>query len=480
MSEQLPEGLGPIEQDPEQGESMGASARRAASVTLRREGGSEATSAQLMDPANQSLAEALRITFRILQLGMFAIFALFALSGFRSVREGEVGIRLLFGKVSGSELPPGFQPSAPYPFGDMIKVEREGRPISMSKEFWPFLKDDTREISIDRMPATNTLKPGADGSLVTGDSNIAHTRWQARFRRSSATSWAKNVSPEHEDRMIRAALARGIVHAVAQTPIERLLKQSSDDQGSVAAQAKDIAQAMLDDLESGLEIERLFLVDKTPPISVRPRFVAVESAASNAGKARDQAEGEASEILSQVAGEAAPVLSSLIDAYELAIEVGDEERQAELLSTIYAIFDGSPVDLEGLAPGTVLPISGSVTRVINDARLYVASEVNRRQTQFSLFQAKLEQYEKNPELMITSTWADAFAMFTDRPFVEQMFVPPGASGLQLLINADPEIRKEQDREAKRVNVEAANRGRMQQQQLDKYRSTESGVRPSTQ
>lgn len=452
-----------------------SSARRAASVTLTREGDQPVSTAALMDPANQSLADALRITFHLLQIAMIVIAALFALSGFRSVREGEVGVRLLFGRVSGGELPPGFQPSAPYPFGDMVKVQRAGRPVLLDTEFWPYVQAGSRDLPIDRLPSPNMLKPGQDGSLITGDSNIAHSRWRATFRRSNALEWARNIPPEQEEQILRAAISRGIVQAVAATSIDRLLKQSSDE-GSTAARAKEIAQAMLDGINSGIEIERLYLDDKVPPLHVRPRFIAVESASSNAGKAREDAEGEASEKMSAAAGEAAPVLMREIDAHELAIERGDDAEAERVLGRIHDILEGRPVEIDGKM--TTVTVAGDVSRIISEAKLYASREVSTRRAEYSLFKARLDQFSKNPDLTIRQAWTEAYAALQARDMVQTITVPSGSRGVELIINQDPQIIKDLDRARKLRETIAATQERMKAQQKDKYQ-TETGLRPST-
>lgn len=472
MSEQLPEGLEPIGP-----ESTPGSARRAASVTLRRDGEDGAASAaSLMDPANQSLAEALRITFHLLQGAMVVIAALFLLSGFRSVREGEVGIRLLFGRASGGELPPGFQPSAPYPFGDMVKVQRAGKPLLLDSEFWPYVQERSRDLPIDKLPATNVLKPGIDGSLITGDSNIAHTRWRATYRRSDALKWAENVHPEQEEKILRAAISRGIMQAVAQTPIERLLKQSSDDQGSVASMAKELAQTMIDDLSLGIEIERLYLDDKIPPLNVRPRFVQVESAASKAAEKREQAQGEAAETLSAMAGEAAGPLLEWISEYELALAKGDKAGSEAWLARIHAILDGKPVEYNGET--RVVGLAGEASAIMSDARLYASREVNTRRAEYSLFRARADQFAENPDLTLRQAWLDAYAALQARDVVQTLVLPMGARGLELIINQDPQIIKDLDRAYKKISTERAAEQRKKDQQMDKYK-TETGVRPST-
>src|SRR4051812_5785384 len=89
-----------------------SAARRAGSVVLRE---AIETDASFTDPANQSLADALKVMLRLLQVGMFALAVLYALSGMKRVNEGERGIRLLFGKEVESNLGPGFHWTPPYP-----------------------------------------------------------------------------------------------------------------------------------------------------------------------------------------------------------------------------------------------------------------------------------------------------------------------------------------------------------------------------
>jgi len=55
-----------------------------------------------LDPANQSLADALRMSFRILKLLMLVLVVLYFLSGWFSVKPGENGVILRFGRVLGA------------------------------------------------------------------------------------------------------------------------------------------------------------------------------------------------------------------------------------------------------------------------------------------------------------------------------------------------------------------------------------------
>ena len=69
--------------------------RRASSAqfVVDRATGAQAAMREAMDPANQSLAEALRLSFRVLQVVIVILIALFLFSGFQTVQEGYTGVR---------------------------------------------------------------------------------------------------------------------------------------------------------------------------------------------------------------------------------------------------------------------------------------------------------------------------------------------------------------------------------------------------
>ena len=73
-----------------------------------------------LDPATQSLGDALKLSYRILQAGIVALCVVFVFSGFQSVPEGSTGIKTLFGAIAGgdesgdAQVQPGLQPFWPY------------------------------------------------------------------------------------------------------------------------------------------------------------------------------------------------------------------------------------------------------------------------------------------------------------------------------------------------------------------------------
>lgn len=437
--------------------------RRAKSITLRQ--GSEMESpGALMDAAHKSLADALRITFGLVQIGMVVLAALYVLSGFQSVKQNEQGIRLLFGRIDADGLEPGFQFSLPAPLGEMVKVSTGAESVDLDSEFWIRVLSSDKDKPIDSLPKLPKLNPESEGAVLTGDGNIAHTQWKASYRRVKPGEYATSIMPTDEAAIVRAAVQRGVVQAVSQTSIEDLLKQSASERASVAANARDVAQAILDRARSGIVIEQLILKDKMPPLYVRESFAKVQTAASNAGTEQDKARSEREQKLNKVAGAAAPALLELIRQYELQSEKNDQPAAEKVLATIYKLLDGEAVEVGGAAIATG-SASGEVASLLGQARLYRSEIVNQRQSQLISYQAKLEQYKSNPLAMVNREWQEAITAMYGRENVQLMASPPGTRTLELLLNADPDILRELDilRKRKEAQDSAAERERKQQE-----------------
>jgi hypothetical protein len=78
--------------------------RRGASAqyTVSASAGAEAAMRQAMDPANQSLGEALRLSYRVLQVAILVLVVVFLFSGFQQVQDGQTGVKTFFGRIVGA------------------------------------------------------------------------------------------------------------------------------------------------------------------------------------------------------------------------------------------------------------------------------------------------------------------------------------------------------------------------------------------
>mgnify|MGYP003109704824 CR=1 FL=1 len=452
---------------------------RAASVQLRDQSDSESA---MMDPANQSLADALRITFVLVQVAMVVLAGLFVFSGFQTIREGERGLSLLFGKANRVNLEPGFHFSAPYPFGELVKVGTGNESVKLLREFWPYVAPGNEEDSIERLSANRQLNPSRDGSLITADLNLAHTQWQAVYRRTNPTEFVQNILPENEEEIVRAALSRGVVRTMATVSIDDLLKPQAGGTRAISQQAQEIAQTTLDAIGAGITIEQFEMSQKTPPISLLSRFQAVLDARSDAQEAISEARTTRDTSMNETAGEAAAGLLWLIAQYELEIEKGERDAAADVLARIDAVLAGEAVELSdeeiaqsrdlggfaGLARANGKRASGQVVEIIQTADVERLTTVQSARSDLELYNAKLEQFRANPTVMPYRDWASAWSSFQENDFVQTMMLPVKDGAVELWLNQDPSIVKDLDRAFKqRQRIEAAAE-RFREQQRRQY------------
>lgn len=422
-----------------------------------------------MDTANQSLADALRITYGFLQVGMVILLILFVFSGFQKINEGERGISVFLGKPSKNNLEPGAHLTWPYPIGEMIRVGGGAVEVPLARIFMPnrpgALSDDALlDARISEFNNQGRLNPQRDGSLITADLNIAHTQWTINYHRANHLRFVENILPEQEQAVVILAARRGIVRTMAETTIDDLLKNSAE---SIAARVREIAQSTLDDLESGIELDRVVLVRKTPPLYLLDRFASVQSAAQNAGKLREDALLKRDQSLNEIAGRGASILISMIEDYERLIELGDSQDAEALLAKIDIALAGGEVDYNGQS--TLAMVSGEVSEILNQAQSIASARVSQAIADLEQFKAKQAQFEANPTLMIARDWSMAMSEFLNRDFVSTMYLPEGVNA-ELVINADPDIAREMDRLRKRREAQEARELRYQDFRKDVYRS----------
>lgn len=436
---------------------------RAASVRLRGdESASNAADMARMDTANQSLADALRITYKLLRIAMIVLVILFLGSGIQSIKEGERGIRVRLGEQVRSNIEPGLTWSFPYPIGEIVRVGEGTIEMSVAKEFMPNIPGDQSDdaalqLDIGRFNDSSSLKPGSDGSNITADFNIAHTQWSVDYRRTDHGLFISNIIPEQERTMMKAAVQRAVVHVLATVKIDDLLKNSSE---SISGRVRTLAQQTLNEFDSGISIDRVVLTRKNAALSLSRKFSSVQTAAQTAGKAREDAMLLRDQMLNEVAGLANSILIDEINEYERLIELGMNTEAETQLARIDAILEGRPVEVDGEIVQSL--VSGEISEMLTQAKSSASNRLSQAIAQLENFRSKQAQFEANPKLMIARDWSSAMAEFLEKDFVSTIVLPRGVSA-EVLINNDPDIARDMDRAQKRREAQESVEQRFEDQ-----------------
>ncbi|MFA6043549.1 MAG: SPFH domain-containing protein [Phycisphaerales bacterium] len=478
--------------------------RRSGSVQLRQVGATAAEDEQAMlDPANQSLAEALKVMMWLLRLAMVVLAGLYLASGFRSIKENERGIRLLFGKIQASNLPPGFAWSLPFPLGELRTVDKAYKALEINKDFW--VAATGPETSVDKLTPTESLKPGQGGSVLLADGNIAHTRWRVGYSVEDVAAYSQNVLDERVEDLVRNAVKEGIVQACAEVTIEQLLTQSVDKLTSVRAKARQVAQETLDACHTGIKIDQLDPIDAIPPVKVRNDFERVQAASSNARRVVDGAKAEGERQLADVAGAAAPYLIREISRYEAAVKREeaaaarkDAAEQAtakaemdRVLGRIEALMSGNEVEMDAgkvdfagqlkeLEGGRVSKLAGgNVAQRLAEANSYRSSAVSRAAGELNRFSAKLAQFNANSKFMVNNELVAALNDFMGRPTTQQIRIPNGLELVQIDTGPDPDFQRAIDKAKKEVERTAAEKEKMEKLAKEQFNTnTDLNVAPN--
>ncbi len=454
--------------------------RRSEQASVRVSGPDSGASEVFVDPASKSLGDALRITYRFLQISMIVILGLFLLSGFRQINATERGINLTFGKVVGSDLAPGFQFSWPAPIGELLKISVANEPLELKREFWLNLTE-TESIKITTDPngvqslaggGSDAIDPDAEGMLLLGDGSIAHAQVKLTYVRKNAVKYATTIDPAFEQRIIASAVRRGVVQTVGRITLDEFMKNVLDsdlrggDGRSVDNACLDASQAVLDQLDAGIQLQEFAILNRIPPRRVMPAFNRVLSATQDSQKARTDALAFRQERLVETAGEAADVLLELIDQYELDLASGKADAANETLALIDKVLLGEAKSVP--KRDYVPPVTGQVTAILDDARQYRTTMTNKAQADLAVFNAKRDTFRSNPRVMVAGEWAGALSAFLSRPSVQTMILPPGSDRIVMSINRDPRLARKIEQDRNTMEYEQAERERNQRLERSRY------------
>ncbi len=462
----------PADQGPEGGAPLGrmpVEAPRRASLTLRDENVREARIAS-MEAANKSLADALRFIYRALLVVLVVLVGVFLLSGYQQVNQAERGIKVAFGAVVDGNLQPGPTFSLPEPLGEIVRVSTAQRSVLIDRAFVPATYRADRPLDQQGLGGQE-IDPGRDGSLITGDGQLAHASVAATYRVEDPSAFVRNIHPDEEQALVESVIRRATIIAVASTTIDDLLARGAAREGeaggresSLERTIRDAAQRTLDAMDAGVTVDRIALRAVFPPLRIRSDFSKVVEVDARARQARERAEEERRRTLNAVAGSAAEPILDLIDEYGELLAAGRDDEAAEVLDTLYGIFrgehDGVAVEIRGRAYDEV-NFSGQGAQRISAASRNRQRLVSDAARTARLFQEKLAQYRDNPDYFIARETVRALNDFFAHDHVQVFF----ADNLTLMLNEDPELARELQRAIQRRLTEQTLERQAQGRQL---------------
>lgn len=371
----------------------------------------------------QALVRMLRILFQGLRALIIIIFVYLLFSGMFRVDDQNEAMLFRFGALQTRVIDPerGESPiltsgkwywAWPYPV-DWVKEipAQKSVTVSTGNVFQPRISPnlaDPREAP----QAENFLRPGSDGYLISGDTNILHTRWEVNYRIVNSAKYYLNFfddaeadqtdsQPRHGEKrqrgteaVIRNLLANAALAEMATWRVEDLLATSRTLPDGKVENVKDKVQErlvqFLDEVDLGVQVQAVNLVDLQPPMATQAAFRKVNEAS--------------------------------------------ETGRAEVLKA------------KSYAESVVLAAQGNAYRVVDDAKSYRTRIVESVKADSAYFETVLAEYRKNPETMLTALYTDALRVSLAR--VPNKYIvhtlPNGNQEIRLQIGQVPEKEQNQN------------------------------------
>ena len=406
----------------------------------------EDRAAVAMDAAQKSLAEAMRLSFRVLTLIMIAVIVAYLCTGIKSIEPQQVGILKIFGKQVGVARE-GLVYNWPFPIGEIELINTSQEELALN-DFWVHetAKDKSKPLS-ERRAMSEGLRPGWDGALLTGDRYLLHAKLSCTYSVRRPVVYRRHVIDPAAT--IRSAVCRAAIRAAARRTAAGIRRTEKEQ---FVNDVERFARQELNKLtetttgEEAIYITRVLVTNVSWPLKALPKFLEAQRARNDRQKRIDSAKAEAGEILNSAAGSqnvkklvgkmlrtatTQPGESNdggLIGQYTAAAAAGDKDKAQQLLREIDEVL---------LDPNT----SAEAAKMLREAEGQKSAISQAAKQRAERFKRLVAEYRRAPKFMLQRYWDETVDAILSSPTNEKYFLSLGKGKTVVKINGDPKVRK---------------------------------------
>jgi hypothetical protein len=279
-----------------------------------------------------------------------------------------------------------------------------------------------------------------DGALITMDRALMHLLLNVEYQVTNQvrpwTGRKEQIEPPSDvmlfvqnvrdpEKMLKSVIQNAAVAEASQVTANVLWKNPM----RVASAVRVRAQQILDQLETGIMLEKVVAEQSYYPLQARDEFLSVSQAENRKREAINAAESERTKRLVGVAGVAWDALAREIERLDQPI---NEAERARTIARIGEILD---TQAKGEAGGKIQMARKDRERVLEET----IAEAKR-------FNAYLDEYRRSPDLVRKRLRARMLNDLFADPDVVKWYMPAGEKQIIFTLNKDPEEIRQAERD----------------------------------
>jgi membrane protease subunit HflK len=284
-------------------------------------------------------------------LGLIILAIIWAASGLYRVSPDEQGVVLRFGKFT-TTTQPGLNYHIPYPVENVFtpKVTKVNR-IDIG-----FRSGADTGFSSDG----GVADVPEESLMLTGDENIVNIDFSIFWVIKDAGKFLFKI--QDPQGTVKAAAETAMREVIAKSKLQSIL---TEGRSQIEIETQEIAQSLLDEYESGIQITQVQTQKADPPDQVIDAFRDVQAARADMERSKNEAEAYQNDVIPRARGEAAKILQEA-EGYKKQV-VAKAEGEASRFLAIYTEYaQAKQVTQERMYLETMEKVLADIDKVIID------------------------------------------------------------------------------------------------------------------
>jgi len=284
-------------------------------------------------------------------LGLVILAIIWAASGLYRVSPDEQGVVLRFGKFT-STTQPGLNYHIPYPIETVFtpKVTKVNR----------------IDIGFRSGADTGFTTGGGvadvpeESLMLTGDENIVNIDFSIFWVIKDAGKFLFKI--QDPQGTVKAAAETAMREVIAKSKLQSIL---TEGRSKIEIETQDIAQSLLDEYESGIQITQVQTQKADPPDQVIDAFRDVQAARADMERSKNEAQAYQNDVIPRARGEAAKILQEA-EGYKKQVVAKAEGEASRFLSIYNEYVQAKQVTQERMYLETMEKVLADIDKVIID------------------------------------------------------------------------------------------------------------------